>query len=167
MDDDERIYVEFAPEIKARLNNRVALEDILRAAGIDAAVEWHAVPPIDPEERSRALVETVAAISIAASLAGAIKLLESAITHYLDHKAVRDTRFEYWAPEPLLDGKGKPILDGKGKPRITRRRIGGFDELPVAPGGGVTISVGQRGLSASIADDGPPTRPTGKVPKGR
>ena len=144
MDSEGRIYVEFSPELKARLNHRVALRDILGAAGIEAPVEWRAVPPTDPDERSKALVETVRAASVAVSLAAAVPLIESAITHYLDHQAVRDSQFVIWVNEPLLDAKGQPILDRKGEPRTVRRRSSGFDEFPLA-GGDLTITVTDQG----------------------
>ncbi len=154
MDNQTRIYVEFAPELKARLNNRLSLQDILATAGIDADVEWHAVPSTDPEQRTKMLVETVACISMGTvSLAVAAKLIESLITHHLDHKAVRDSHFDYWEHESLLDVKGRPILDSKGKPRKIRRRVHGFDALPATSGEGVTIDVSAASLSASIGDN--------------
>jgi hypothetical protein len=160
MDSDSRIYVEFSPDLKARLNNRVSLEEILAAAGVDADVEWHAVPPTDPAARSKNLVETVTCLSMGAvALSVAIKIVESAITSWLNGKAVRDSHFGEWVNEPALDDKGGPILDPKGKPMLIRRRVSGFDKLPVTPGGSVTISVGLKGVSASIGgDQGDPKR---------
>jgi hypothetical protein len=154
MDGDSRIYVEFSPELKARLNNRVSLEDILAAAGVDADVEWHAVPPTDPAERSKNLVETVTCLSMGGvALSVAIRIVESAITSWLNGKAVRDSHFGEWVNEPALDGESKPILDPKGKPLLIRRRVSGFDELPVTSGGSATISVGLKGVSAGIGGD--------------
>jgi hypothetical protein len=154
MDSDSRIYVEFSPDLKARLNNRVSLQDILAAAGVDADVEWHAVPPTAPAERSKNLVETVTCLSMGAvALSVAIKIVESAITSWLNAKAVRDSHFGEWVNEPALDGEGKPILDAKGEPVLIRRYSSGFDELPVTLGGSVTISVGLTGVSASIGDN--------------
>lgn len=152
MDIGERIYVEFSPELKSRLNHRINLREVLRAAGIEAEVEWHAVPPTDPDERSKALVETVTAVSIGAlSLAAAIKIIESAITHYLNNRAVRDSHYRRAVNEPLLDGKGRPVLDDEGRPLLIARPVSGFDTLTAVPGGGVTISAGL--LSASIGAD--------------
>lgn len=168
MDSDSRVYVEFSPDLKARLNNRVSLEDILAEAGVDADIEWHAVPPTDPEARGKNLVETANCISMGAlGLAVAVKIIESAISSWLDRKAVRDSHFGEWVNEPALDGKGRPILDPKGKPLQTRRRVSGFDELPAAHSGSVTISVGLKGLSASIGgDQGSPGRGGATAAKG-
>ncbi len=153
MDSSGRIYVEFAPELKARLNNLVGLRDILQAAGIDAAVEWDELPPTDPAESTKRPVETLRAAAIAVSLLAAVPLIESAITHYLDHQAVRDSHFEYWINEPLLDAKGRPILDARGAPRTVRRRISGFDEFPTISGGGLTITVSDQSLSLALGRD--------------
>ncbi len=154
METQARIYVLFSSELRARLNNRFSLREILAASGIDADVEWRAVPSTDPGERTKALVETVVLASLGAvSVTAAIKLLESAITHYLDHKAVRDSHYDYWLNEPHLDGKGCAIKDAAGKVRIGRRRVGGFDKLPAVPGEGITVSISEKGFDMKVDND--------------
>lgn len=150
MDSNTQIYVEFTSDLKARLNNRVRLQDALNEAGIVAEVQWGAVPPTDSAQRTKALVEIVVASSIAAvSLATSVKILLSAISDHLDRKAVRDSHFQFWVNEPLLNGRGKPIIDKQGKPRMVRRRISGFDPMPVGPGESITITVGTKGVEVT------------------
>jgi len=160
MDQQVRVYVDFAPEIKDQLGDRITLGMILEESGIAADTEWHALPPTNPEERSKALVETV--MITAVSLAAAVKLVESAITHFLDHKAVRDTYFGYWRHEPMVDGEGKPVLDKSGKERIIRRWVSGFDAFPDIPGEGISLSVSRQGFSVGAAQASP-TRTTEAV----
>ena len=154
MEDQARIYVMFSPELKARLNNRIDLRQILLAQGIQADVEWHPVPSTDPGERERGLAETVQIAVLGVSLAAAVAALESAITHYLDHKSVRDSHYGYWVHEPVLDNYGQQVLDDAGKPRLIRRRVSGFDVLPAGAEGGITITVDKGGVSVGIGGAG-------------
>jgi len=140
-----RIYVLFSSELKARLNNRIDLQEILATEGIDADVEWHAAPPTDPSERTKVLVETVALASLGAvSAAAAIKVLESAITHYLDHKAVRDCHYAYWVNEPVLDGSGRAISFSACYPRGPVRDH--IEEIAERLPQGVTVWIGGAGV---------------------
>ena len=155
MDSPVRIAVDFTPELKDALGATPDLREILDDAGIDAMTEWSGLPPTHPEERTKALAETILLYAASAAAAAAtIKLLESTLTHYLDHKAVRDSRFEYWVNEPMLDGKGKPMRDDDGQPRMIRRRVSGFDKLPALPAGGFTLSVGLTGVKMSTDTSG-------------
>lgn len=151
MDPKTHIYVEFSPELKAQLGNSLNLTSILEAANIEADIKWKALPPAHPEERSKALIEVV---TLVVSVAAAIKLVESAITHYLDHKAVRNSHFAYSIPEPMVDAKGKPVLDKNGEPRTIRRQISGFDAFPLIPGEAIIVSVGQKGVSMDVGQQG-------------
>lgn len=160
---DERIYVEFSPELKDELGDDASLQDIFDEAGIEADIEWAAMPPTDTGVREKALVETVTVLSIGAvPVAAAFKLLESAITHYLDHKAVRDSHFERWVTEPVLDKQGKPLVDKTGAQLKQRRRLGGFDALPEVPGESIAITVGKQSASVKLGDSQAPLEPTGK-----
>lgn len=150
MNTNTQIYVEFTSDLKARLNNKVRLQDALNEAGIEAEVEWGAVPPTEPEQRTKALVEIVTAGSIAAvPLAIVVKILMSAISDYLNQKAVRDSHFQFWRNKPLLDGQGQPICDKQGRPCMVRERVSGFDPLPVGPGESITITVGMKGAEVT------------------
>lgn len=161
MDSSTRIYIEFTSDLKDELDHRVSLQEALEEAGIQAEVAWGAVPPTAPDQRGKALAEMVTAGAIAAvSLAAAVKILLSAIDAHLDRKAVRDTRYEYWVSEPLLDGKGKPIPDAQGRPLLVRKRLGGFDAIPAGPAESLTITVG-KGLGVG-AQSG---EPAGAPPK--
>lgn len=144
-----RISVEFASTIKEQLGEPPDLSTIVADAGLDGTTEWSDLPPTDPGVRTKSLVETVVlATQGAVAAAAAVKLLESALTHYLDHRAVRNSHFEYWVNEPVHDEQGRLVRDKKGKPRLIRRRIGGFDALPAIPSEGITVSVGgSKGVS--------------------
>jgi hypothetical protein len=144
-----RISVEFAASVKRQLGDPPDLSAIVADAGLDGTTEWSDLPTTDPGVRTKSLVETVVlATQGAVAAAAAVKLLESALTHYLDHRAVRNSHFEYWVNEPLHDERGRVVLDKKGKPRLIRRRIGGFDALPAIPSEGITVSVGgSKGVS--------------------
>lgn len=124
----------------------------------DATTEFSPLPPTRPGVRSKAIVESVVLSAQAAvAAAAAVKLLESALTHYLNHRAVRDTHFEYWVHEPMCDAKGRALLDKQGNPRLIRRRVGGFDELPTIPSEGVTVSVGAgKGISLQTGQSSSP-----------
>ncbi|WP_295458832.1 hypothetical protein [uncultured Thiodictyon sp.] len=167
MDSKSRIFVEFTPELKAELAGFPGLAAILDQAGIAAEIEWGAVPPTAEDPRTKALAETVRAATIGAvTLAAAGTLVQSSISDYLDRQAVRETHFEYWVNEPMLDGKGKAILDRQGHPQLVRRRIGGFDEIPTGPTQSITITVGKQGLAVGIQHGMPATTPRqGEAPQ--
>lgn len=153
MDIAQRIYVEFSPGLKARLNNRISLREALSFAEIDAVVDWHAVPPSDPAEPGHGLVESVSATAIAASLVAAVPVIESAVSQYLEHKAVSDTHFVYWVNEPLLESNGAPVLDAAGEPRTIRRRISGVEAFPNLPDRGITLTIGDQSASVEAGQD--------------
>ena len=155
MDNKARIYVEFAPDLKEEVGGRLSLQDVLDEAAIPAQTAWSTAPPTDPDRRGKALVETVAVGSLAAlSLAGSVAILTSAVSRYLERKAVRDTHFEYWVSDPVLDPKGKAVLDPDGQPLVVRRRIGGFDAIPTGPAESLTITVG-KALGVGVQSGGP------------
>jgi hypothetical protein len=163
---DGRLYVQFSPELREQLGDQLSLGDILSQAGIDAGVEWHALPPSNPDERTKALVETVQLVSLGAvSVAAAIKLIESAITHYLNNKAVRDSHFSRWVNRPVVDKKGKPLLNKDGTPVLTRERVGGFDEFPSVPGEGLSLKVSTKSLEFSVGNQASDNKSAGKVTK--
>jgi len=157
---DYPIYVEFGSELRDQLGEDATLESILEAEGLQVQVSWDAVPPTSPDERTKNLVEIVTAGSIAAtagsvavvSLAASVKILMSAISNYLDRKAVRDSHFVFWQNEPIRDAGGKPLLDDDGRPLLVRRRLSGFDALPATAPEGMTLTVGTDGVSAQMTE---------------
>ena len=160
------IYVQFSSELRDKLGEQLSLETILAQAGIEADVEFHALPSTQPGERGKALVETVMLVAMGAvSVAVAIKAIESAITHFLDHKAVRDSHFERWVNVPVIGENGKPVLDAKGKPLLVRERVGGFDDYPDIPGEGVALTVGDEGISVTLGQQASRQAPAIKAPK--
>jgi hypothetical protein len=70
MDKHSRIYVELTPDLKEQLGHRFSLQEVLSEAGIDAEIEWAAIPPEDPEQRTKALVEAVTVASIGQGFEG-------------------------------------------------------------------------------------------------
>jgi hypothetical protein len=150
MDIAQRIYVEFSPGLKARLNNRISLREALSFAEIGVVVDWHAVPPSDPAEPAQGLVESVSATAIAVSLVAAVPVIESAVSQYLEHKAVSDTHFVYWVNEPLLESNGAPVLDAAGEPRTIRRPVSGVDAFPNLPDQGITLTIGEQSASVEV-----------------
>jgi len=150
---DYPIYVEFGSELRDQLGEDATLESILEAEGLQVQVSWDAVPPTSPDERTKNLVEIVTAGSIAmVSLAASVKILMSAISSYLDRKAVRDSHFVFWQNEPIRDAGGKPLLDDDGRPLLVRRRLSGFDALPATAPEGMTLTVGTDGVSAQMTE---------------
>jgi hypothetical protein len=147
------IYVEFGSELKDQLGEDAQLESVLEAEGLQVQITWGAVPPTSPNERTKNLVEIVTAGSIATvSLAASVKILMSAISSYLDRKAVRDSHFVVWLNEPIRDAEGKPLLDDDGRPLLVRRRLSGFDALPATAPEGMTLTVGTDGVSVQITE---------------
>jgi len=147
------IYVEFGSELKDELGDDLQLESVLEAEGLHADVTWGAVPPTTPAERTKNLVEIVTAGSIATvSLAAAVKILMSAISSYLDRKAVRDSHFVVWLNEPIRNANGQAVLDDDGRPLLVRRRLSGFDALPATAPEGLTLSFGKAGVKAQLTE---------------
>jgi len=147
MNDTGCLYIQFSPGLRDELGDDIPLQDIVNQAGIDRPLQWRRLPPGDPGERSKALVETVVITSTAAvALAVVIRQIETAITEYLDHKAVRDSHYGYYVNEPVIGSNGKPLEDKDGSVLLVRRRVSGFDAFPIMPREGLTLVVGEQGL---------------------
>lgn len=130
MDTDTRVYLDFSPDIREMLaEQEVAVQDILKEAGVDAEVHYFALPPEHPDERTRDLVPVIMAGSVAAvSLAAAVAMITSAISKFLVARASRLRYVEYLEEKPVLDAQGNPVFDRDGKVQTIRAPVHRFVE---------------------------------------